>query len=312
MSEAKTDVLNLYQKIAKITGEIGSIKKGGTNREQGYAFIEYAAVAGELRHLFAKYGVVVVPRMAQASKQHREVITTARGGRGEHVLVDFTYTVVNADNPDDNFTVQWTGEATDYGDKATNKAATSALKYYLMRQFNVSEKGDDPDADSPVIEKDAQVASVRSAPTKLSPSQKQIAMMTDLAKQSGYGDDWIANVVAKADSQAYMLKVIDQLKEKQNESKKAEEATEDEVLPVDRDSEDAVKQRLSSFGFASNKYISSFIMAHTKKPLIGNCGPEELKTLNEVLDRVESGEEKLPAGWLEHSSSDIAPPEETA
>lgn len=43
----------------------------------------------------------------------------------------------------------WTGEALDYGDKATNKAATSAQKYYLMRQFNISEKGEDPDADSP-------------------------------------------------------------------------------------------------------------------------------------------------------------------
>jgi hypothetical protein len=141
--------LNLYQKLAAISGDIGVIKKGGTNREQGYSFIEYAAVAGELRTLFAKYGVVIVPYMVKAQKQTREEVTTQRGGKGYHVLVDFAFVVVNADKPDDKFTVTWTGEATDYGDKATNKAATGALKYYLMRQFNISEKGEDPDETTP-------------------------------------------------------------------------------------------------------------------------------------------------------------------
>jgi len=141
--------LNLYQKIAKITGEVGLIKKGGTNKEQGYAFIEYAAVAGELRGLFAKYGVVIVPRMQQMSKQTRHEVVSKYGAKGTHALIDFYFNVVNADKPDDRFTVVWTGEALDYGDKATNKAATGALKYYLMRQFNISEKGEDADADSP-------------------------------------------------------------------------------------------------------------------------------------------------------------------
>ena len=43
-------------------------------------------------------------------------------------------------------------EAADFGDKATNKAVTAAVKYYLMRQFNISSKGDeDADAASPEI-----------------------------------------------------------------------------------------------------------------------------------------------------------------
>lgn len=138
--------LNLYQKLAAITGDVGAIAKDGNNSQQNFKFIEYAAVAGRLRELFAKYGVVIVPRMVQQSKQLRSV-----NGKAVSVLIDFTYTVVNADSPDDKFTVTWTGEAIDYGDKATNKAATSALKYYLMRQLNISEKGDDPDAESPQV-----------------------------------------------------------------------------------------------------------------------------------------------------------------
>lgn len=141
--------MNIYQKIALITGELGSIQKGGRNREQGYDFIEYAAVAGELRKLFAKHGVVIVPRMEPSGKQQREAVSSKAGKRGTYTHINFTYCVVNADDPNDKFTVQWTGEALDYGDKATNKAATSALKYYLMRQFNISEKGEDPDRESP-------------------------------------------------------------------------------------------------------------------------------------------------------------------
>ena len=144
--------LNIYQKIAAITGRIGAISKGGTNRDQGYAFIEYAAVAGELRHLFSEYGVVVVPNMAKAADQKRDTFKTRKGADGTAALIDFEFKIVNADQPEDHFVVNWVGEATDYGDKATNKAATAALKYYLMRQFNVSEKGE-KDADQETIER---------------------------------------------------------------------------------------------------------------------------------------------------------------
>lgn len=173
----KNSALNLYQKLAAITGEIGVIKKGGTNKEQGYAFIEYAAVAGELRALFAKYGVVIVPRMAQSSKQARSEVTSKYGAKGVYALIDFTFTVINADDPEDKFTVQWTGEAMDYGDKAANKAATGALKYYLMRQFNISEKGDDPDADSPEAQKQAS-ATAPQQKAAASPAQAKVETIT--------------------------------------------------------------------------------------------------------------------------------------
>lgn len=180
--------LNLYQKLAAITGEIGVVAKDGSNAEQKFKFIEYAAVAGKLRTLFAKYGVVVVPRMQVASKQKREEIVSKYGAKGQAVLIDLTFCVVNADKPDDKFTVTWTGEAADYGDKATNKAATSALKYYLMRQFNVSEKGEDADADSHEITSKGKPA-VGSAPAPSAPSNgmtsNQLKMMMALFSELG-------------------------------------------------------------------------------------------------------------------------------
>lgn len=209
--------LNLYQKLARITGDVGVIKKGGVNREQGYGFIEYAAVAGELRTLFAKYGVVIVPRMQRASAQSRAEITSKHGAKGYHVLVDFYFNVVNADKPEDKFTVSWTGEAADFGDKAINKAATSALKYYLMRQFNISEKGDDPDESTPDISETStstHTVDQEHNKSRKPPSDKQLGLIRTLAKKAGYGDDWVAGVIMKVNTSVDASKVIDQLQEK--------------------------------------------------------------------------------------------------
>jgi len=146
---AKTQQLNLYQKLAKITGEIGVIAKDGNNQQQKYKYIEYETIAGKFRELFSKYGVVLIPSMVE---QERSAITTSRGSSGVSTVCHFEFTVVNADKPDDRFVVKWQGEAADYGDKATNKAATAAVKYYLMRQFNISSKGDeDPDSQTPEV-----------------------------------------------------------------------------------------------------------------------------------------------------------------
>jgi hypothetical protein len=146
---AETQQLNLYQKLAKITGEIGVIAKDGNNQQQKYKYIEYETIAGKFRELFSKYGVVLIPSMVE---QERSAITTSRGSSGVSTVCHFEFTVVNADKPDDRFVVKWQGEAVDYGDKATNKAATAAVKYYLMRQFNISSKGDeDPDSQTPEV-----------------------------------------------------------------------------------------------------------------------------------------------------------------
>jgi hypothetical protein len=79
-------------------------------------------------------------------------ITTSNGRKGLAVTINFEFTFINSDKPDETQRVNWVGEAADYGDKATNKAATAALKYCLMRTFNVSEKGDE-DPDSTTIDR---------------------------------------------------------------------------------------------------------------------------------------------------------------
>lgn len=140
--------LNLYQKLLKITEEIGKIEKTGKNSMQGYAFIEQANVVAELRPQLSKYGVFIIPETISRTVERFE---NKKGTITVHSNVKSRYTVINADNPEEKFVSEWdAGEALDTSDKATNKATTASHKYYLMKLFNISDK-DDADKDSPKL-----------------------------------------------------------------------------------------------------------------------------------------------------------------
>lgn len=137
-------------------------------------------------------------------------------------------------------------------------------------------------------------------------SPEQIEQITQMCKDLKYPEDAVQRRLrtVRTEEQAVLAIHILNQAVSQRAKKIATDATtvpvttEDEPAPINRDSQDAVAQRLSNFGFASTKAISDFIRAHTKKPFLKNCGPEELKMLNEVLDRIESGEESLPEDLL--------------
>lgn len=145
MSEAQKKP-SLAAKIAAISKDLGTIKKGGHNAEQHYDFIEYAAVSGKIRELLDKHGVAIIPTVTD---YERDDVKSRNGGTGYHYTLKMHFTVINADDQEDKIEADWMGESTDWGDKGINKAETSGTKYFLMRLFNISEKGDaDNDPDS--------------------------------------------------------------------------------------------------------------------------------------------------------------------
>lgn len=132
--------LTLAAKIAKVAAEIGPIEKDGVNSQQKYRFIEYAAVAAEIRKKQAEVGIAIIPRIKSYT---RDDIKTSKGGLGFHYLLSMEFEVINTEDENDRLTMDWIGEATDYGDKGINKAITSAVKYFAMRLYNISEKGEE-------------------------------------------------------------------------------------------------------------------------------------------------------------------------
>ena len=136
----------LAAKIAAVSKDLGAIAKTGHNKEQGFDFIEYATVSGKIRELFDKHGIAIIPQVKEILVT--ENVTSKSGRQGYHYILRMSFKILNADNADDSIERDWLGEATAYDDKGINKAETSGVKYFYMRTFNISEKGDadnDPD-----------------------------------------------------------------------------------------------------------------------------------------------------------------------
>ena len=132
----------LASKLARIGKEIGAVDKSGKNTQQNYNYIEYGVVAGKIRELFDKYKIIIIPNVDNIQQDE---ITNKYGNKGYHFILQMTFTLINGDNLEDREIATWCGEACDYGDKGINKAETSGTKYFLMRLFNISEKGEDND-----------------------------------------------------------------------------------------------------------------------------------------------------------------------
>lgn len=177
MAEAK--IQSLASKLAAIGNEIGKIDKTGRNQQQNYAYIEYGVVAGRIRELFDKYKVIIIPNVDNIQQDE---ITNKYGGKGYHYILQMSFTLINGDCPEDQEVATWAGEASDYGDKGINKAETAGTKYFLMRLFNISEKGDeDADAQTPAEMKETRRASKFSRRT-LAEAKLRLGMAADIAE----------------------------------------------------------------------------------------------------------------------------------
>lgn len=143
--------LNLYQKIAKITGEIDGVAKTGKNEMQKYAFIEQSMIVAIMRTKLSENNVVIREQVVNRFIEWKEGYKDDYGktkGRGTKAILDLKYIVTDADDPTVWFEDLWVSEADDTSDKAINKALTAGEKTYLMKLFKISDK-DDPDAHSP-------------------------------------------------------------------------------------------------------------------------------------------------------------------
>lgn len=143
--EIENNTMSLASKLAAIGKEIGAVSKSGKNLQQKYDYIEYGVVAGKIRELFDKYHIIIIPNVDNIQQDE---IKGKYDNSGYHFVLQMTFTLINGDNLDDREIATWAGEASDFGDKGINKAETAGTKYFLMRLFNISEKGDDNDANS--------------------------------------------------------------------------------------------------------------------------------------------------------------------
>lgn len=139
---------SLYAKLARVMHQLGRIPKTGYNKHFEYAFATDADIADAIRSKLAEENVAFFADMLSSDQ---ETITreTKYGTKTTYrTVATFAFTFADGDTGA-TMTTKWSGEALDEQDKGMNKAATAALKYFLLKTFILStgDQKDDPDAD---------------------------------------------------------------------------------------------------------------------------------------------------------------------
>jgi hypothetical protein len=129
--------MEIYKKIPLIMGEVGHIAKTKKNQSQGYMFRGIDDVMAALQGLLTKHNVFYCPSVIGETREERQ---SAKGGLLIYTILRVEYLFYASDGS--SVKVTTVGEAMDSGDKSSNKALASALKYALTQLFCIPTEGD--------------------------------------------------------------------------------------------------------------------------------------------------------------------------
>ena len=132
----------VISKLARIMLSLPEIKPEGRNQHFGYGFIKDTQISGALRPRMAKEGLMVIPEVLD---EHWIETKTSKGGISYVTKMKIRFTVIDGDSGD-SVTGVGVGYGDDAGDKGANKAFTAAMKYWLMKLFQIG--GEDNEDDS--------------------------------------------------------------------------------------------------------------------------------------------------------------------
>lgn len=121
---------NIYQALNAIMQEIEAIGKNKKNASQGYSFRGIDDMYNALQPLFKNHQVFITSNVLESKREERH---TAKGGVLIYTIAKCQFKFFTTDGSFVESVLE--GEAMDSGDKSTNKAMSTALKYALMQMF---------------------------------------------------------------------------------------------------------------------------------------------------------------------------------
>lgn len=136
---------NIFETINAVMEEIGAIGKSSRNEQQKYMYRGVDDVMNALNPAFVKHKLLMVPEVVSQKREERQ---TANGKNIIYSVLSVKYTFY-AEDGSSIYTIV-PGEGMDSGDKASNKAMSSAFKYACFQTFCIpTEEMKDPDAETP-------------------------------------------------------------------------------------------------------------------------------------------------------------------
>lgn len=144
---------SIVQTMNLVEGDLAKlgIAKNQKNTQQNYAYRGIDPLYDTIAPIYTQHGLIITPRVIWFD---RSIATTEKEYNGKKtvqtavtVIVKVEYTFRHVHN-EQSLITEFYGEATDYSDKATNKATTAAYKYMVIQTFNIPINGTDNDADN--------------------------------------------------------------------------------------------------------------------------------------------------------------------
>lgn len=138
----------LFGKLARVMGRLERLHKSGHNTHFNYDFVTDADVSDAIRSTLADEGIAFFANIHSAE---RVVVGQDTKGRDRWKTIVHCNFIFADSETGATWASDWQGEAIDDQDKGTAKAATSALKYFLLKNFILStgDPSDDSDGDAP-------------------------------------------------------------------------------------------------------------------------------------------------------------------
>jgi hypothetical protein len=135
---------SVQEAILRVMNDVGYVKKTGTMEfgRTSYTFAQERELIAALRPSMVANGLIMVPKGVTPGTETYDTFTK-NSKLWRIYRAEFRFEISHPDS-DTSILVSVPGEGADNGDKASNKAATGAVKYALRQTFLI-ETGDDPD-----------------------------------------------------------------------------------------------------------------------------------------------------------------------
>ena len=135
---------SVHERWAWVLANLPAIGKDSRNTQQDFKYRGIEAVLNELKPLFGKAGVFVIPARQKAEYGS---YTTGRGTLMNTCKIQAMWQIWGVKG--DHFTAETVGEASDTFDKGTSKAQTAAFKYLLWPGLAIAYDNVDNDGETP-------------------------------------------------------------------------------------------------------------------------------------------------------------------
>ncbi len=131
-----SEKLNLYQKLVEVRKAVPYLQKDTTGDK--YKYVSGSSVLSVIRKEMDRLGILLIPSILKYGVEYIEKKPT--------INCDMLMTWVNAENPEDRFSVPFVCFGTqDDISKAFGSALTYSERYFMLKFFNIPIDADDPD-----------------------------------------------------------------------------------------------------------------------------------------------------------------------